>query len=52
MSKIRFLFPVLFIIEYKVVIAELYLYMGFGAEPLKSVVTGARKLPKSESAHL
>ena len=30
-SKIRFLFPVSFTIEYKVGIAELYLYTGFGA---------------------
>ena len=51
-SKIRFLFPVLFTTEYKVGIAEFYLYMGFGADLLKNVVITARKLPKSESAYL
>jgi len=30
-SKILFLFPVSFTIEYKVGIAEFYVYMGFGA---------------------
>jgi len=40
-SKIRFLFPVLFTTEYKVGIAEFYLYMGFGADLLKNVVTTA-----------
>jgi len=39
-------------IEYKVSIAEFYLYMGSGADLLKNVVTTAWKLPKSESAHL
>jgi len=39
-------------IEYKVGIAEFYLYMGSGADLLKNVVTTAWKLPKSESAHL
>jgi len=34
-SKIRFLFPVSFTIEYKVGIAEFYLYMGFSADLLK-----------------
>jgi len=34
-SKIRFLFPVSFTTEYKVGIAEFYLYMGFGADLLK-----------------
>ena len=38
-SKIRFLLPVSFTIEYKVGIAEFYLYMGFGANLLKNVVT-------------
>jgi len=38
-SKIRFLFPISFTIKYKVGIAEFYLYMGFGADLLKSVVT-------------
>jgi len=33
-SKIRFLFPVSFTIEWKVGIAEFYLYMGFGADLL------------------
>jgi len=28
------------------------LYMGFGADLLKNVVSGAWKLPKSEFAHL
>jgi len=51
-SKIRFLFMVLFTIEYKVGTAEFYLYMGFCADLLKNVVTRARKLPTSESAHL
>jgi len=51
-SKIRFLFPVSFTIEYKVGIAEFYLYMGFAADLLKNVVTRAWKLPKLESAHL
>jgi len=41
-----------FTIEYKVGIAECYLYMGFGADLLKNVVSRAWKLPKSESAHL
>jgi len=40
-SKIRFLFPVSFTIEYKVGIAEFYLYMGFTADLLKNVVTRA-----------
>jgi len=40
-SKIRFLFPISFTIEYKVGIAEFYLYMGFGAELLKNVVSRA-----------
>jgi len=34
-SKIRFLFLVSFTIEYKVGIAEFYLYMGFGADLLQ-----------------
>jgi len=51
-SKIRFLFPVSFTIEHKVIIAELYLYVRFGADLLKNVVMRACKLPKSESAHL
>jgi len=51
-SKIRFLFPVSFTIEYKVGIAEFYLYVRFGADLLKNMVTRAWKLPKSESAHL
>jgi len=34
-SKIEFLFLVSFTIEYKVGIAEFYLYMGFGADLLK-----------------
>jgi len=38
-SKIRFLFPVSFTIEYKVGIAEFYLYTGFGADLLKNIVT-------------
>ena len=38
-SKIRFLFPVSFTIEYKVGVAEFYLYMGFGADLLKNMVT-------------
>ena len=40
-SKIRFLFPVSFTIEHKVGIAEFYLYVGFGADLLKNVVTTA-----------
>jgi len=51
-SKIRFLFPVSFTIEYKDGIAEFYLCVRFRADVLKYVVTGAWKLPKSESAHL
>jgi len=51
-SEIWFLFPVSFAIEYKVRIAEFYLYMGFGADLLKNVVTRAWKLSKSEYAHL
>ena len=39
-------------IEHKVGIAEFYLYVGFGADLFKNVVTTAWKLPKSESAHL
>jgi len=31
-SKIQFLFPVSFTIEYKVGIAQFYLFMGFDAE--------------------
>jgi len=34
-SKILFLFLVSFTIEYKVGIAEFYLYMGFGTDLLK-----------------
>jgi len=41
MSKIRFLFLVSFIIEYKIGIAEFYLHMGFDADLLKNVVTRA-----------
>ena len=41
-SKIRFLFPVLFTIEYKVGIAEFYLYMRFGADLLTNVVTSLK----------
>jgi len=51
-SKIRLLFPVSFTIEYKVGIAEIFLYMAFGADLSKNVVNRAWKLPKSESAHL
>ena len=51
-SKIRFLFPASVTIEYKIGIAEFDLYMAFGADLLKNVVTRAWKLPKSESAHL
>jgi len=40
-SKIRFLFPVSFTTEYKVGIAEFDLYMAFGADLLKNVVTRA-----------
>jgi len=40
-SKIRFLFTVSFTIEYKVGIAEFYLYMGFAADLLKNVVIRA-----------
>jgi len=50
-SKTRFLFPVSFTIEYKVGIAEFYLYVRFGAVLLKSVVTSL-KTAKWESAHL
>jgi len=39
--KIRFLYPVSFTIEYKVGIAEFYLYMGFGVDLLKNAVTRA-----------
>ena len=38
-SKIRFLFPLSFTIEYQVGIAKFCLYMGFGADLLKNVVT-------------
>ena len=34
-SKIRFLFPVSFTVEYKVCIAEFYPYVRFGADLLK-----------------
>jgi len=51
-SKIRFLFPVLFTIEYKFDIAKFYLYVRFDADLLKNVITRDWKLPKSESAHL
>jgi len=51
-TKIRFLFPVSFTIEHKVGIAEFFLYMGFAADLLKNVVTGAWKLLNSDSAHL
>jgi len=51
-SKILFLFPVSFTTEYKVRIAEFYLYMRFGADLFKNVVTRAWKVPKSKSAHL
>ena len=40
-SKIRFLFPVSFTIEHKVGSAEFYLYVQFGADLLKNVVTRA-----------
>jgi len=39
--KIRFLFLVSSTIEYKVAIAEFYLYMEFSADLLKNVVTRA-----------
>jgi len=52
LSKIRFLFPVSFTVEYKVGIAEFYLYISSDADLLKDVLTRAWKLPKSESAHL
>jgi len=52
LSKIRFLFPVSFTIEYKVGIAKFYPYMASGADLLKDVLIRAWKLPKSESAHL
>ena len=42
-SKIRFQFPVSFTIEYKVGIAEFDLYIEFGADLLKNVVTRACK---------
>jgi len=42
-SKIRFLFPVSFTIEYNVGIAEFYLYVGFGADQLKNMVTQSLK---------
>jgi len=42
--------PVSFTIAYKVGIAEFYLYVGFGTDLLKNVVTRAGKLPKSDSA--
>jgi len=45
-SKIRLLFPLSFTIEYKVGIAEFYLYVRFGADLLKNVVTTAWKLSK------
>ena len=38
-SKILFLFQVSFAIEYKIGIVAFYLYMGFGADLLKNVVT-------------
>ena len=41
MSKISFLFPVSFTIEYKLGIAEFYPYMGFVADLLTHVVTRA-----------
>ena len=44
MSKILFLFPVSFTIEHKVGIAEFYLYVRFGADLLKNMVTTAWKL--------
>jgi len=40
-SKIRFQFPISLTIEYKVGIAEFYLYMGFGANLLNNAVTRA-----------
>jgi len=40
-SKVRFLFLVSFTIEYKVGVAEFYLYVRFGADLLKNVVTRA-----------
>jgi len=51
-SKIRFLFPVWFNIEYKVGNVEFYLFMGVGADLLKNVVSRAWQLLKSESANL
>ena len=41
LPNIRFLFPVSFIVEYKVGIAEFYPYVGFRADLLKNVVTRA-----------
>jgi len=41
-SKIRFLFPVSFALEYKVGIADFYLHMGFAADLLKNVVTSLK----------
>ena len=46
-SKIRFLFLVSFTIEYKVGIAEFYLYIGFGADLLKN---GHQRLKTAEIA--
>jgi len=39
LSKIRFLFPVSFTVEYKVGISEFYLYIGSDADLLKDVLT-------------
>jgi len=49
-SKIRFLFPVSFTIEYKIFVAEFYQYVRLGADLLKNVVTRAWKL-QNGNAH-
>jgi len=41
LPKIRFPLPVSFTVEYKVGIAEFYLYMGSDADLLKDVLTRA-----------
>jgi len=51
-SKIRFLFPVSFTIEYKVGIAEFYLYGIWCWYVEKCGHQGPKTIPKSESAHL
>ena len=51
-SEIRLLFPVLFTIEWKVGIAEFYLYMGFGADLLKKTAEIGIRTPLKLASYI